>query len=156
MPSRVVMSRRKGYRKPEGAVYVGRPSKWGNPFPLDGPWITWTAVGLGYMGDKNGRRDAAVALYRGWMTAEPIVASIVDDPRGGHIEFSGGAVVSLDQHCRGIALGASTFYDAPSIPERPDPTELAGKDLMCWCGVGLPCHADVLLELANQRGKERR
>lgn len=27
--------------------------------------------------------------------------------------------------------------------------ELAGRDLMCWCPVGEPCHADVLLRLAN-------
>jgi hypothetical protein len=27
--------------------------------------------------------------------------------------------------------------------------ELAGKDLACWCGPGLDCHADVLLRLAN-------
>ena len=27
--------------------------------------------------------------------------------------------------------------------------ELAGKDLMCWCALDRPCHADVLLELAN-------
>jgi hypothetical protein len=26
---------------------------------------------------------------------------------------------------------------------------LAGKDLACYCPPGLPCHADVLLELAN-------
>lgn len=26
--------------------------------------------------------------------------------------------------------------------------ELAGKDLACWCATELPCHADVLLELA--------
>jgi len=26
--------------------------------------------------------------------------------------------------------------------------ELRGKDLVCWCSP-LPCHADVLLELAN-------
>jgi hypothetical protein len=30
-----------------------------------------------------------------------------------------------------------------------DPEELRGKDLACWCGDG-PCHADVLLELANR------
>jgi hypothetical protein len=28
--------------------------------------------------------------------------------------------------------------------------ELAGKDLACWCAPGLPCHADVLLGIANQ------
>jgi hypothetical protein len=28
-------------------------------------------------------------------------------------------------------------------------TELRGKDLACWCPPDQPCHADVLLELAN-------
>ena len=27
--------------------------------------------------------------------------------------------------------------------------ELRGKNLACWCPVGSPCHADVLLEVAN-------
>ena len=26
---------------------------------------------------------------------------------------------------------------------------LAGKNLACWCALDQPCHADVLLELAN-------
>jgi hypothetical protein len=29
--------------------------------------------------------------------------------------------------------------------------DLAGKDLACWCPIGQPCHADVLLEIANGR-----
>lgn len=28
---------------------------------------------------------------------------------------------------------------------------LRGKDLACWCKEGSPCHADILLELANER-----
>lgn len=28
--------------------------------------------------------------------------------------------------------------------------ELRGKDLACWCPLDQPCHADVLIELANQ------
>lgn len=28
--------------------------------------------------------------------------------------------------------------------------ELAGKNLACWCPLDQPCHADVLLELANR------
>jgi hypothetical protein len=28
--------------------------------------------------------------------------------------------------------------------------ELRGKDLACWCGLDLDCHADVLLEFANR------
>lgn len=32
---------------------------------------------------------------------------------------------------------------------------LRGKNLACWCRVGDPCHADVLLELANATAAER-
>jgi hypothetical protein len=28
---------------------------------------------------------------------------------------------------------------------------LAGRNLACWCRIGQPCHADVLLEIANQK-----
>ena len=28
---------------------------------------------------------------------------------------------------------------------------LRGKDLACWCPLDQPCHADVLLELANSK-----
>lgn len=28
--------------------------------------------------------------------------------------------------------------------------QLRGKNLACWCRLDQPCHADVLLELANQ------
>lgn len=28
--------------------------------------------------------------------------------------------------------------------------ELRGKNLACWCRLDQPCHADVLLQLANQ------
>lgn len=31
-PLRVQLRRTKGWRKPEGAIIVARPSKWGNPF----------------------------------------------------------------------------------------------------------------------------
>lgn len=30
-----------------------------------------------------------------------------------------------------------------------DAHTLRGKNLACWCKPGFPCHADVLLELAN-------
>lgn len=28
-------------------------------------------------------------------------------------------------------------------------SELRGKNLACWCALDQPCHADVLLEIAN-------
>ncbi len=31
-----------------------------------------------------------------------------------------------------------------------DLKELRGKNLACWCRPGQPCHADVLLRLANE------
>lgn len=36
------------------------------------------------------------------------------------------------------------------LPMQCDIEELRGKNLACWCKVGEPCHADVLLELANK------
>jgi hypothetical protein len=29
--------------------------------------------------------------------------------------------------------------------------ELVGRDLACWCPLDQPCHADVLLEIANAK-----
>ena len=29
-------------------------------------------------------------------------------------------------------------------------SELRGKNLACWCALDAPCHADVLLDLANR------
>lgn len=55
-----------------------------------------------------------------------------------------------------IGMGA----DGSEAPCRPNPgspcgrmlrdiEQLRGKNLACWCKPGEPCHADVLLELAN-------
>ena len=30
-------------------------------------------------------------------------------------------------------------------------SELAGHDLACWCSLDGPCHADVLIEIANAK-----
>ena len=51
MPARIQLRRTKGWRKPEGAVVVSRPSRWGNPFPI-GP-------------DRSAAE--AVARYREWI-----------------------------------------------------------------------------------------
>lgn len=37
-PRRIRLSRAKGWRKPEGAVVVARPSRWGNPFRIGDRW----------------------------------------------------------------------------------------------------------------------
>lgn len=33
-PKRIQRKRTKGWRMPEGAIYVGRPGKWGNPYSV--------------------------------------------------------------------------------------------------------------------------
>lgn len=44
-----------GRKLPEGAVYVGRPTKWGNPF----------AIG------RDGERSAVVRKYERWLMEQP-------------------------------------------------------------------------------------
>ena len=61
-PKRMQLRRTKGWRKPEGAIVVARPTRWGNPWKL-GPetireevvdayraaiWRATTAVKMGY------------------------------------------------------------------------------------------------------------
>lgn len=76
---------------PPDAVYVGRPSKWGNLFKIG----------------VDGTREECIRLY---------------------------------------ALQVSTVHHQIVAA-------LKGKDLVCWCAPK-PCHADILLEIANRETKE--
>jgi len=99
-PKRIQRKRTKGWRMPEGAVYVGRPTIYGNPFTLG------NSICPGRLGDHPNlliTPTLAVALYRAYL----------------------------------VKWRAWDWL------------ELAGKDLACWCPLDQPCHADVLLELAN-------
>lgn len=40
-PKRIQRKRTKGWRMPKGAVYVGRGSKWGNPFTVETHGREW-------------------------------------------------------------------------------------------------------------------
>lgn len=149
-PKRVQLRRTKGWRKPEGAIVVARPSKWGNPFPAGGAWMVWTAVALGYNANPAGRRTAAVALHRAWLTGEPPELGPHAASSGGTIEFTNGLRVGVGDHCRTLAAAFSGLCAAPTVPEPPhDFEELRGHDLACWCPEG-PCHADLLIELSNR------
>ena len=44
MPKRIQRKRTKGWRKPEGAIYIGRGSKWGNPHKMSDYDLLFTAV----------------------------------------------------------------------------------------------------------------
>ena len=78
---------------PEGTIYVGRGTKWGNPHTVS----------------ECGSHEEAVARY---------LQDIANDP------------------LRLVWAGTAAL-------------ELRGHDLACWCPIGTPCHADVLLDIAN-------
>lgn len=81
-----VLNKRKAKFAPY-AIYVGRPTKWGNPFKVG----------------RDGDLETVLIKYHRWL-------------------FEEGPIDDIEQ--------------------------LRGKDLMCWCAPN-PCHADILLELAN-------
>jgi len=116
VPRRIQRRRTKGGKMPPGAVYVGRPTMWGNPWE-------WRMV-LDLMPDELG--DATPADARGW-----VVDTYRDwlGPDGEDMPPPARADIRSDILRR---IG-----------------ELRGRDLVCWCRLDQPCHADVLLELAN-------
>lgn len=90
MPKRIQRKRKKGWRMPSNAVYVGRPSRWGNPYTID----------------ACGSPEKAVEEFERF--------------------------VELSKDFQDMII-----------------SELKGKDLACWCPLNAPCHADVLLKIAN-------
>lgn len=63
-------------------------------------------------------------------------------------------VGDIDERTRGQIGSTETavalFQKQLDWNTRSDISELRGKNLACWCKIGSPCHADVLLELANK------
>lgn len=57
---------------------------------------------------------------------------------------------AVAQFKRAIADYADVELWLDFNPERDPQRELRGKNLACWCPLDKPCHADVLLELANR------
>jgi len=133
-PRRLRMSRAAGWRKPPGAVYVGRSvagaGAWGNPWrvtstpPANEPEGFWYVV-----------RDSE----------EPGSADDLEHPfgwYGGPFETREDAQAAAVTSFRGVIKARPGYADRARLA-------LRGKDLLCWCKPGTPCHADVLLELAN-------
>lgn len=120
-PRRIQRKRTKGWTMPEGAIYVGRPTKWGNPFKVvahDG----LDAVDY-WIETPDGKR---------WL----------DRPLSAH-QAHAVAVELFETH---IGAMGSYEYEAEQWQELG---ALAGRDFVCWCPLDRPCHADVLLEIAN-------
>ena len=123
-PQRIQRKRITGWRMPDGAVYVGRGTKWGNPFRVYRctccPVRRWDVI------DENLVTYAADHRYRGHLSPEQL----------------------RREHARCLLYATELFAEfvAPAL----DVSELRGKHLACWCDLESPCHADVLLSLANE------
>lgn len=120
MAERLQLSRRAGYRKPEGAVVVARPSKWGNPINLSDVSAQYPSV------PEDGIHRMVVQDFRVLATRGSLHL-----PNWRHLGGERGPIT----------------WTYPSLGEIR--AELAGHDLACWCPPELACHADVLLGLAN-------
>lgn len=97
---------------PAGAVYVGRPTRYGNPF-------------AGY---------GAAQAFRDWVAFR--TATLTEAQAAYNAD--GFDVVILDD-----ARAEETAAALDLLP-------LRGLDLVCWCALDKPCHADALLEFANR------
>lgn len=62
---KVLNARKVGRQSNERQVYVGRPSKWGNPF----------VVG------RDGSRDEVIAKYRAWIVEQRDLMNSLDELR---------------------------------------------------------------------------
>lgn len=127
-PRRVQLRRTSGWRKPAGAVVVARPTKWGNP------------VVVGSQASLRGI-DADGLQYSYQVIVTPQIA--VDAFR----DLMSTRLTVLDPDEPEDAANVQGWRDALAL--------LRGHDLACWCplrdplGNPVPCHADVLLELAR-------
>lgn len=124
-PPRIQLKRTKGWCLPANTVVVSRPSAWGNPFVVEsdsaGGWLLAIASKWKADGTAQDIRRSMNALGP-WKSREAATAMAVEAFRKFH-----GNRFSMESARK--ALG--------------------GKGLACWCKLGTPCHADVLLEMAN-------
>lgn len=91
-------------------MYVGRPSKWGNPFDWrDGLKLDYSEVRS---------KELACQFYEEW----------------------------VNENTKTWERGVLLF---PEIHVKSIQKELSGKNLSCWCKLDEPCHADILLKIAN-------
>jgi hypothetical protein len=115
-PKRIQRKRTKGWRMPPNTVYVGRPSKWGNPYD-------WRE----YRRDFDERLSLSGLDREEWCRQEAIDSFVIDIKRND-----------------GFSQRMLKF-DPADIKK-----ELRGKNLACWCNASELCHADILMEIANE------
>lgn len=135
MPDRLIRSRLPGARLPEGAVCVDRSTVFGNPWVVGDPgrfnWPHPTRAGWSVEMRLNFAldRESAVRFYRDWLRTDYV-------PMPPSLTRAGKEALALEMAARrAVILGRMA--------------ELRGRDMACYCPPGCPCHADVLMEIAN-------
>jgi hypothetical protein len=128
-PYRVQLSRAKGWRMPDGAIKVDRSTRWGNPF-------------------EPGRRVIAPGAYGS--LASPYHGCQASGTYGsGPRKYE---IRKVRGRAEAVALFASYVRRDPSgWPPGEIFWGLGGSPLACWCPLDEPCHADILLAVANGR-----
>jgi hypothetical protein len=132
MPERIQRRRVKGWRMPEGAVYVGRPTLWGNPWIAGKPAVLHLG-GMPWQLACSLTPEQAARQYYGlmrgwWIDHMPL-------PPATYPAHKAKYIADLKRHRNAVLERAR---------------ELRGRDLACWCPLDHPCHADVLLRIANE------
>lgn len=122
-PIRVQRRRAKGWRMPADTVCVTRPGAYGNPFRVGGHY----------------RRDGGGIPRMG-------MHFVFVEAYEGHQDATFTTIKTADE-----AIAWFRWYVTAGSPEqwKKKLVALRGKNLACWCRLDQPCHADVLLELAN-------
>jgi hypothetical protein len=137
IPVRIQRSRKHKQVSPNGlpVVYVGRPTKWGNPFVLKGDMIyiyasnkRKTFSNLVYL--CKGDIEKCVRLYK------CVVTGMMQEGEYGFEIDRLNDIMFWVKHFKKLNVG-----------------ELKGKNLSCWCKENCLCHADILLELATNDEK---
>lgn len=136
-PIRIQRKRIKGWKMPPNTVNVTRPGKFGNPFDFRSGDCSFLALTYGCRGDRSGRIEASVKAFREWIEPQPKGKRLVRYERG----------VSFGSDEKAFQVGPRFIVGPP--PSSKAIQELRGKNLACFCALDQPCHADVLLELAN-------
>jgi Domain of unknown function (DUF4326) len=133
-PQRIQLRRTKGWRKPEGAIVVARPTRWGNPWRISI--------------EAPERYDHVKRWYR--------VRHVTEDRAIGAFVDPDTARSTATSQFRHDLENGRLPYSIEDVQR-----ELAGHDLACWClptplnrngsvnWLGLRCHAEILIEWAN-------
>jgi Domain of unknown function (DUF4326) len=165
MTKRIQLRRTKGWRLPEGAVSVARPTKWGNPFGYrqhtglartpavdgDGEWEYEGRISAdGARHDYHHPDGRITVCHVRYMTRAEVVetfrlALLGQDTPAMRAAFPSGRGKWLG---RWVGRGPDRHREYVTVEDVR--RELAGRDLACWCPLTEPCHADVLLEIANE------